>query len=150
MPATCNYVIASGEDFPDGLALPVYSRPILLTRADSLAAETKAELDRLVGTVATPGPCAGAGRQHHRRRWAGVISSHRRKSWTRTARPHESPGANRYATALAVAKNRIPVEEPTPAIIATGANFPDALAGGVLAQDKGAPILLNDGDTVSS
>ena len=33
-------------------------------------------------------------------------------------------------------------------ILSTGANFPDALAAGPLAIAAGAPILLNDGDSV--
>ncbi len=54
-------------------------------------------------------------------------------------------GADRYETAVELAREYLPpaVEE---VFIATGLNFPDALAGGVLAAKRGSGVLLVRGD----
>lgn len=49
-------------------------------------------------------------------------------------------GTDRYATAAAVASTFFPA--PATVGVATGANYPDALAAGVLLGAKGAPLLL--------
>ncbi len=49
-------------------------------------------------------------------------------------------GSNRYATAAAVSKTRF--SSASTAYLATGLNFPDALAAGPVAAANGAPILL--------
>ncbi|RRJ86780.1 hypothetical protein EG850_07095 [Gulosibacter macacae] len=56
-------------------------------------------------------------------------------------------GADRFATAAQVAQRVHPGTGGT-VIIATGANFPDALAAGPVAAKLGAPILLTHGDFV--
>ena len=50
-------------------------------------------------------------------------------------------GGDRYATAVAISAWRFHPGVPA-AVVASGANFPDALAGGPLAARLGAPILL--------
>lgn len=55
-------------------------------------------------------------------------------------------GANRYDTALAIAKRHNPY---TTVVIANGTRFPDALAVTPLAVQMNAPILLTDGATLS-
>ena len=50
-------------------------------------------------------------------------------------------GGDRYATAVAISAWRFQPGVPA-AVVASGANFPDALAGGPLAARLGAPILL--------
>jgi putative cell wall-binding protein len=50
-------------------------------------------------------------------------------------------GSDRYATAAAVSAASF-AQGPTVAYVATGANFPDALAGSAAAAVSGAPILL--------
>jgi hypothetical protein len=60
-----------------------------------------------------------------------------------TADPVRLAGVDRYTTAIAVANKGN--ANPSSVILAAGQNFPDALAGGVLAQNKTAPIILNDG-----
>ncbi|WP_421381537.1 cell wall-binding repeat-containing protein [Bacillus salacetis] len=55
-------------------------------------------------------------------------------------------GANRYETALQVAYNGW--FEADEIILATGTNYPDALAGGPLAYYKNAPILLTGKDAL--
>ncbi|MEL1134544.1 cell wall-binding repeat-containing protein [Desulfitobacterium sp. THU1] len=56
-------------------------------------------------------------------------------------------GENRYATSLAVAKHFSLSGQSV--CLATGKNFPDALAGGVFAANYNAPILLV-GDTIGN
>ncbi|MGH9127796.1 MAG: cell wall-binding repeat-containing protein [Acidimicrobiales bacterium] len=60
-------------------------------------------------------------------------------------------GANRYATAAAIAADTFGTSAPT-VILTTGASFPDALAAAYLAGTKagGAPILLTDRSTLSA
>lgn len=50
-------------------------------------------------------------------------------------------GADRYATAVAVAKSAYPSGAPV-VFLASGANFPDALAAGPAAAKLGGPLLL--------
>ena len=50
-------------------------------------------------------------------------------------------GADRYETAATVSRNTFPAGVPV-AYVATGANFPDALAGGAAAARDRAPLLL--------
>lgn len=58
-------------------------------------------------------------------------------------------GADRYATAAAVSRFDFPAGAST-AYLATGTDFPDALAGAALAGAKGSPILLTRPDVLSS
>ena len=55
---------------------------------------------------------------------------------------HAIAGADRYATAVAVATTFFTA--PTTLGISTGTNFPDALAAGALLAHAGAPLLLTD------
>ena len=54
---------------------------------------------------------------------------------------HPVEGPNRYATAVEASKESFPEGADT-VIIATGLNWPDALAGGSIAGAYEAPILL--------
>jgi hypothetical protein len=56
-------------------------------------------------------------------------------------------GADRFATAAAVSASAFPGGADV-AFVATGANFPDALAGGPAGGVLGGPILLTDRDTI--
>ena len=56
-------------------------------------------------------------------------------------------GANRYATAAAVSASGF-APGVSVAYVATGANFPDALAAGAAAAHRGAPVLLVTGTAV--
>ncbi len=51
-------------------------------------------------------------------------------------------GPDRYETAVAVALDRFDPADVDTVYLAVGSNFPDALAGGPLAAQDGAPILL--------
>lgn len=50
-------------------------------------------------------------------------------------------GANRYETSAVIARNSFP--DPRYTFVASGANFPDALAAAALAADLDAPLLLS-------
>lgn len=58
-------------------------------------------------------------------------------------------GADRYATAAAVSAKNFAPGVPV-AYVATGTNFPDALAGGAAAAQRGGPVLLVTTSSVPS
>ena len=145
IPLGCEYVIANGLDFPDGLASAVYDLPILLTTTDDLPADTAAELESL----ATSG-CTGNLVLKIVGGTAAVSSAQQDLlAATYGATVTRVFGTDRYTTSIAIANEVFAGITPFgEAIITTGLNFPDALAGGVLSAYRGAPILLNDGDSV--
>ncbi|GAA1957950.1 glycoside hydrolase domain-containing protein [Catenulispora subtropica] len=51
-------------------------------------------------------------------------------------------GSDRYGTAVAVAQRFSYL--PTSVVVASGANWPDALSGGAMAAHRGVPLLLTD------
>jgi putative cell wall-binding protein/murein tripeptide amidase MpaA len=125
--------LASGLSFPDALAAgPVGARngwPVLLTRPDVLPPQTAAELARL-----RPSSVVVVG-------GAGVVGAAVVQAVQALGIPVERvAGADRYATAAAVANRFLPGAQNV--LVATGSNFPDALAGAPLAAAVGAPILL--------
>jgi putative cell wall-binding protein len=139
-----NLTIVNGENFPDGLVASVYGDRILLTKAAALPAETVAELKRLdtacttIGAVRIVGGTAAVSQAVYEAldTTKGVTSVER------------ISGADRYGTALAVAAD---IDSSCDdAILATGANFPDALAAGPFAKTFGAEIVLNDGSSLRS
>lgn len=128
--------VATGASFPDALAAgPIAAHaggPVLLTQRGGVPSATAAELTRLRperivvmgGTAAVSDAAFDALRQY------AVGGNVTRIS-----------GADRYATAAAAsAATFAPGVEV--AYIATGANFPDALAGGVAAGRQRGPVLL--------
>ncbi len=59
-------------------------------------------------------------------------------------------GNDRYETSLAIVKHFADPAAPyTKAALATGLNFPDALAGGALAAREGYPVLLVGSDAAA-
>jgi putative cell wall-binding protein len=65
-----------------------------------------------------------------------------------TARPVERlAGANRFATAAAISVWKFSPGAPV-VYIATGGNFPDALAGGPVAGINAGPVLLLNRDSI--
>jgi putative cell wall-binding protein len=137
----CDVVVANGLDFPDGLSAAIYKRPVLLTTPTATPVETMAEIERRVAVCATQGEQLGitliGGLNVISSPQRDVLAAVTGKDVVRVS------GPDRYATAIAVAKAN--VANPTSVILATGLNFPDALSGGVLAQLKNAPIVLNNG-----
>ena len=126
--------VATGLNFPDALAgVPAAagdSAPILLVKPDSIPGATKAQLDRLEpSTIKILGGPA-------------VISTGVADSLTNYAPSViRLSGSDRYSTATAISKHAFPSGAST-IYIATGLNYPDALAGGPAAGVNDAPILL--------
>jgi len=138
-------VFVNGENFPDGLAASAFSPlPILLTKADALPAETLAVLDAFeTGCGFTEIPLYIIGGEAA----VGSAVYEALDTWNGPAPVERIGGADRYATALAVAKHPSgPV--CTNMILATGTAFPDALAAGPLGIAMSAPIVLNSGSSL--
>ena len=128
--------VATGANFPDALAAgPIAARaggPVLLTTGASLPPATAGELARLKpqSIVVLGGP--------------GVVSDEvveALRSFATNGQVTRVWGADRYGTAASASAATFATGVPV-AYVATGANFPDALAGGVAAGREGGPILL--------
>lgn len=134
-------VVASGESFPDGLSSSylagLIDGPVLLTAHDELAPETAAELLRLhVTTVYVVGGDAAVSedvaQQLHALAGGPTV--------TRVS------GGDRYATAIAVTQSATaqglkPLAAKA-AMLASGEDFADALAGSAAASGAHLPLLL--------
>jgi putative cell wall-binding protein len=133
--------VATGYAFPDALAGgPVAAMdkgPILLVNTDNLPGPTIAELNRLKPKriVILGGPSAvGTGVET-------ALDVYTTGSVTRLA------GANRYETAKAISASKF-APGVTVVYVATGLNFPDALAAGPLAGLDQSPILLVETNSI--
>lgn len=127
--------IATGASFPDALAggpaAKMGGGPLLLTAAGSLPASTAAELARLrPGRIVVLGGM-GAVSNNVISQLGGYTSGGVTRLY----------GADRYATAAAISSATFPSGAGL-VYIATGANYPDALAAGAAAARANAPILL--------
>jgi type VII secretion-associated serine protease mycosin len=126
--------IATGANFPDALAGGPAARmgrgPILLVEKYALPDVTATELARLKPgrIVVLGGPSAVDGRV------LAALDAHTAGSVTRVA------GADRYATAAGI--SRAAFASASTVYVATGENYPDALAAGAVAAARGAPLLL--------
>jgi putative cell wall-binding protein len=155
-------ILARGEDFPDGTkgfadalagnyVAGFFSGPILLTAADSVPAATLQALKDL--KVKDVGILGGT----------SAISSVVQAELEATPSTNSAGGnlvigrvggADRYQTAALLAES-IPASFvgtinglPT-ALIATGEDFPDALAGGPVADASHLPLLLTNTDSLN-
>ena len=130
--ATVAYV-ATGADFPDalsgGAAAGVESAPMLLTGPTQLPPAVSTELRRLA-----PSRIMLLGD-------SGAVSDSVAAALGSIAPVERIAGATRYDTAVAVSKRIFGTNRPT-AFLATGLNFPDALAGVSPAGRTRGPILL--------
>jgi spore coat protein A len=127
--------VATAGGFADALAggpaAAGAGSPVLLTAGDTLPEATAAELRRLqpAGIFVLGGPAA-------------VPESVERELTAYTSGGvRRLAGESRYGTAAAVARALFPSGVPV-AYVATGENFPDALAGGAAAAAEGGPVLL--------
>jgi putative cell wall-binding protein len=127
--------IATGLNFPDALAGAAAAGPtggpVLLVKQDSVPAATAAELARL-----RPARVVILG-------GAGVISDAVVATLAAYAPGgvERLAGENRYETAAAISAATYAPGVPV-AYLATGQDFPDALAGAAAAGAEGAPMLL--------
>ncbi len=134
-PGVSTAYVATGDNFPDALAAGPAAgsegAPILLVRNGSVPSETAQELNRLKpGRIVVVGGTAVV---------SNTVMS-QLAAYT-TGPVIRIAGPNRYATAAAVSASAFSPGVGT-AIIATGANFPDALAGGPAGVEWGGPVLL--------
>jgi putative cell wall-binding protein len=134
--------VATGATFPDALAAgpaAIKARgPVLLTRGDVLPSATRDELVRLA--PATIYLLGGTGAVSENVRLA--IAQATGKPVVRLA------GADRFATAVAVSTAFFNL--PPSVYLATGANFPDALAAVPAAGRAASPLLLVRGGGIPS
>ena len=131
-------VIVSQFSVVDGLTASylagLKNAPILYTETNSMAPVTVAELERLgVQNVWIVGGTA-------------VISQQLEDSWKPKYKVTRYGGADRYATAAAVAEADFAVTgyEPERIFIASGTRQADALAAGPIAYARNYPILLTE------
>lgn len=134
--------VATGANFPDALAASPWAYaegiPVLLTKKDELPQVTAEAIlsggTSVVWIVGGEGVVAPA--------VAGAIDA-----LPGIAPPARLAGGTRYETAVAVA-NKSTGEDIVPELhwhepgLATGLNFPDALAGGAASGAWGSPLLL--------
>lgn len=140
-------IIATGENFTDALSISAYAQkkkyPVFLSGKSGLDASTVKDIKGygFTNIVIAGGSAAVPNSVIAQLKSAGVSES----NIVRLG------GATRYQTSLEIAKyadnNGAGVLHPGTPVFATGENFPDALAGGVLAAEKGAPLLLVSPDT---
>lgn len=138
-------VIASGRNFPDALggsalAGALYG-PVLLTEPTALPNSVADEIERLgVSNVIIIGGTTAVNDT--------VKSAIDRLPGVAVERIN---GVNRYQTAAMVAQRTVDELGPNysgQVLVATGQNFPDALAGAPLATASGTPIVLVQRDLV--
>ncbi len=131
-PGVAHVVVAPGADFPDalagGAAVARDGGPVLLTRRDDLPEATRAELERLAPTAITVlgGP--------------SVVADDVVDALQGIAPTARVAGGDRYATA-ALAAADVTATGGT-VLVATGEDFPDALAATPVAAHADAPVLL--------
>jgi len=131
--------LADGMNYPDALAAGpaaiAQGGVLLLTRRDSLPDVTRRELERI-----RPARVVIVG-------GAGAVSAAVEADVTATlpgAQVDRAAGATRYETGEEVVRDAFP-EGAVTALVATGRNYPDALAAGPAAGVAGAPVILVDG-----
>ncbi len=133
-------VLARSDDFPDALvAAPLAAAtraPLLFVQGGSLPTVTRNEISRVLGahgSVYLIGSTSAIP--------TSVETTLQSLGYTTT----RIGGADRYATAVAVANV---LGGRSTVFLATGINFPDALAAGPAAAHVGGVVLLTDGSSV--
>lgn len=138
--ATDTAFFATGMNFPDALSVGAVAahlfKPVLLVAPDSIPPETQAVID-----------LAGITRSIVVGGEAAVSSS----VFNRLPSPERWAGQNRFETAAVVAQQAASLGVSFAEVhLATGMNFPDALAAGAAAGKNGSPVLLTTAETVPS
>ncbi|TFV83802.1 hypothetical protein E4V99_01555 [Microbacterium sp. dk485] len=133
--AAPDVLLATGRTFPDALAASgaagAAGMPVLLVNgaAQALPSDVLSELARLGArgiSVAGGYGAVSAGIQAQLQRAGFVVQRH--------------AGASRYETAAAINEAFFAPGDAGLVVMATGADFPDALAGAALAGVRGAPL----------
>ena len=133
-------IFVYGLNYADALSVSpiaaLKNAPIIyLTQDGELNADTAAYLETIKGKVKTAYVIGGE----------GVISNdmmNKAASVVGLKTAARIWGANRYSTCIEVNKKFASTLTGKVMCVATGLNFPDALAGGVLAAKKAAPLFL--------
>ena len=127
--------VATGRDFPDalsaGAAAAALRVPVVLI--DGKASRMDGATSKLLRTTFDPDRILIAG-------GTGAVSSGMQSSLGGIATTQRLAGLSRYETSLKV--NDYAHDRSSRAYFALGTNFPDALAGGVLAGLRGAPMYI--------
>jgi putative cell wall-binding protein len=130
--------VTTGQDFPDALSAGPgvvkagnKNGPVLLVMQNSIPDVVKTELTRLHATQVTIIGGSSA--------VSDVVKNDLATYSTNTVTRIQ--GADRYATSVEVSKADFAANTGT-VYLATGQNFPDALAAGPAAAKNGAPVLL--------
>lgn len=127
--------VATGANFPDALAAAAAASklggPLLLTQPNTLPSVVSKELKRLKPTQII---VVGA---------EGAVNKKVFNELTKIAPSKRLGGKDRYATGHKVVEHAFPSAETV--FIATGADFPDALAASGAAGLLEAPVMLVDG-----
>lgn len=136
---TANVFVATGALYPDALAggpaAAWKDGPILLVRPTAIPTATRNELLRLKPTTIYLLGGPGAVSDAVKTQLAALTVGGQASSVVRIG------GADRYETAALISKAVFPANAPA-VLIATGQNYPDALAGAAAGARHGMPILL--------
>lgn len=134
-PGSSAVFVATGQDFPDALSAAAAAAhldaPLLLTRGTLLPPDVAAELRRL------------APERIYLVGGTGVVSRGVERVLKTIGPVTRLAGANRYTTAAAVVDEVF--ESAATVFLATGRDYPDALAASGAAAALRAPVLLIDG-----
>ena len=137
-PGVDTVYVATGTEFPDALAgaarAGALDGPVLLVKQDRIPATTRAELERL-----TPGNIVLLGGTE-------AISAGVEADLGALGTVDRVSGIDRYATAAAISQDYEPGTGV--AFVATGLDFPDALAGAARAGHLEGPVLLVKPDRI--
>ena len=127
-------VVASGENFPDALAASnlLKNSGLLLTKKNSIPAPVQNILNGVEGKVEVVGGRGSVGNGFYR-------------NLSPEIKYETISGSDRYSTSVEIAKRA----DSDVIIVASGENFPDALAASTLSQKTGAPILLVAKNSIS-
>ncbi|WP_100065573.1 cell wall-binding repeat-containing protein [Miniphocaeibacter massiliensis] len=131
-------ILANGNDFADALsAAPAAQQkgyPLLLTNGTSLDPSVESLLKKASNVIVIGGDAA-------------VSSNIKNKIRNYGVKVQEKYGADRYGTSLRIAKDYY--SSISSVVFASGLNYPDALAGTVLANKLSSPILLVNGSNIN-
>lgn len=135
--------IATGLDFPDALAATPVTRsagPLLLVRTDSVPPIVADELKRLAPTKVVVAGGSDVVSD-------GVVAEI--EALVPGVSVERAEGPDRYSTAAALSASAFEPGVPV-AYVATGLDFPDALAAGAAGAHFGGPVLLTKGASLNA
>lgn len=137
-------MVATGESFPDALSISSIAAsigyPIVLVGSDDLPDQEKAYISSIKPSKVYIAGGTGAVSDSIKIEVKAAAGIDDDNNIVRLS------GSNRYETSLNIAKY-FNMDSDT-AALATGVNFPDALAGSVLAAKYNSPIILVDSNAV--